>query len=252
MKDGAVWSAGDITDLLAKRYAPPSWAFLPQVRNGTGYERSTTRYADGLAMSLWPSRGMEIHGFEIKVSRSDWISELRNPEKAEYFVKLCDRWWIVAPKGVVLPGELPATWGHMVPRGRRLHVETEAPKLETAPLDRVQLAAILRSLQAVATPEARIAEAEKRGREAGRKEALDSMAYTEEQRQKYLKKVNEFEKASGVRIDEYNSSKNIKNIGEAVRIVLAGQDMEVRERILSFREQLSGMIDICDKTLEEK
>lgn len=244
--------ANEISGLLARKYAPPSWAYLPQVRNGTGYQRSTIRYADGIAMSLWPSRGMEIEGFEIKVSRSDWISELNNPEKAEYFVKICDRWWIVAPEGIVVPGELPAPWGLMVAKGRRLYVKTAAPKLEAAPLDRIQLAAIMRSLQAVATPEGKLEEARKLGYEDGRKGALESMSYEMKESRRFAEKVRDFEKASGVRIDEYSSSQSIKNIGEAVRIVLAGQDMEVRKRILDFRNQLSEMIEICDKTLEEK
>lgn len=242
--------ANEISGLLAKKYAPPSWAYLPQVRNGTGYERSTTRYADGIAMSLWPSRGMEIEGFEIKVSRSDWIHELRNPEKAEYFVKLCDHWWIVAPEGIVVPGELPATWGLMVVKGKRLYVKTAAPKLEAAPLDRIQLAAILRALQAVATPEGKLEEARRLGYDDGRKSAVDSMSYEMKESRRFTERVREFEKASGVTIETWGQE--VKNIGEAVRIVLAGKDMEIRKRILDFRKQLSEMIEICDKNLEEK
>jgi len=32
-------------------------------------------------MDLWPSGGLEIHGHEVKVSRSDWLRELKEPEK---------------------------------------------------------------------------------------------------------------------------------------------------------------------------
>ena len=60
--------------LLALRYAPPAYAFFEEVRAQTGYAAGGS--ADGLALSLWPSRGIELHGFEVKVSRSDWLREL--------------------------------------------------------------------------------------------------------------------------------------------------------------------------------
>jgi len=82
--------------LLKERFAAPEFAFLPHVRNGTGYARGTTRTADALAMSLWPSRGLELYGFEIKSERRDWLRERENPEKAEEICRFCDRWWVVA------------------------------------------------------------------------------------------------------------------------------------------------------------
>src|SRR5438876_1169784 len=77
--------------------------------------------ADALAMSLWPSRGLELHGFEIKASRADWRTELRNPETADEIATRCDRWWIVAGSAdIVTDGELPPTWGLLVPLGSAL------------------------------------------------------------------------------------------------------------------------------------
>ncbi len=62
-------------------------------------------------MNLYPSRGLEINGFEVKGSRQDWIKELKSPEKSAPVQRFCDRWWIVAPAGIIQPGELPPTWG---------------------------------------------------------------------------------------------------------------------------------------------
>ncbi len=62
------------------------------------------------------SRGNEIDGHELKVTRSDWLRELDTPVKADAWWPYCTRWWIVAPPGVVLDGELPAGWGLMEPR----------------------------------------------------------------------------------------------------------------------------------------
>lgn len=135
---------------LKKRYAPPEYAIFPNVQNSTGYTRQR-READAIAMGLWPSRGMEVMGFEIKSYRNDWLSELRKVTKSAAIQKYCHRWWIVvADKDIVKldAGELPPTWGLMVPRGNnQLVTLVEAPLLEPEPLDRGFVAAVLRRAQ---------------------------------------------------------------------------------------------------------
>src|ERR1041384_7618712 len=96
-------------------------------------------------MSLWPSRGLLLHGFEIKVSRTDWLRELRDPGKADEFIRYSDRWWLVTEPDVVLDGELPETWEHLVRRGAKLAQAAAAPKLEPQDCDRTFLAALLRA-----------------------------------------------------------------------------------------------------------
>jgi len=102
-----IYTSSDLEEKLSYKFSTPAWAFLPQVRNGTGYLRNTTRTADAIAMSLYPSRGLDLHGFEIKVSRTDWLGELKNPEKAEAIAQFCDYWWIVAPKEIINLDEVP-------------------------------------------------------------------------------------------------------------------------------------------------
>lgn len=129
---------------LRKRYAPPAWTILEEVRDATGH--GATRSADAIAMSLWPSRGLELHGFEIKASRGDWLRELHAPEKAEPIAKYCNRWWIVAAnESVVADGELPPAWGLLVLRGKALATLKEAPeRAHLVGVDRPFLAALLR------------------------------------------------------------------------------------------------------------
>ena len=143
---------GQLFGRLKKRYAAPEYAIFPSVQNSTGYT-SRRREADAVAMSLWPSRGLEVLGFEIKSRRNDWMNELRQPKKSEAIQKYCNRWWIVAANKDIVNvdgGELPATWGLMVPRGQHLVTVVEAPPLEAEPLDRGFLAAILRRAQEAA------------------------------------------------------------------------------------------------------
>ena len=71
----------DLMHALRNKYDDNGWsyAFLEQVGTGTGYK--CTRWADALAVQLWESRGLSITGFEVKVSRSDWVKEMKHPEK---------------------------------------------------------------------------------------------------------------------------------------------------------------------------
>lgn len=135
---------------LKKRYDAPEYAIFPSVQNTTGYARQR-READAIAMGLWPSRGMELLGFEIKSRRSDWLAELRKVTKSAAIQKYCNRWWIVAANRDIVnleTGELPPTWGLMVPRGKdQLVTVIEAPLLKPEPLDRGFVAAILRRAQ---------------------------------------------------------------------------------------------------------
>jgi hypothetical protein len=128
-------------DMLHKRYAAPEWALLEEVAPKTG---GGTRYADAVAVNLWSSRGHAVHGFEIKVSRSDWLRELKQPEKAEDVYQYCDYWWIVAPKGIVKDGELPPTWGLLELRESGLVQSVAAPKLSPKPITRGFFASLMR------------------------------------------------------------------------------------------------------------
>ncbi len=118
----AAVTAADMRAALRERYKPDCWALMFEVRNRTGWAPSKravainghgegARYLDALAISLYESArpgdsGYRLLGFEIKVSRSDWLAELRDPTKAGAFAGKFRAFWIGAPRGVVKPAEL--------------------------------------------------------------------------------------------------------------------------------------------------
>jgi hypothetical protein len=110
-------TAHDIVKVLDRHYHGPtggkdtdSYATWRELTEPGG------RRIDYLALALWASRGQTIDGHEIKVSRSDWLSELGKPSKAEAWWPVCHRWWLVVPhESIVQEGELPDGWGLMVP-----------------------------------------------------------------------------------------------------------------------------------------
>lgn len=227
---------------LAAFYSPPEYAFFREVGNSTG--ATERRWADGLAISLWPSRGITIDAFEVKVSRGDWLKELRDPSKAEAIAQYCDRFWLVVndPK-IVKAGELPKTWGLLVVDDDGIRREIEAPQLSPVGLDRAFVAAIARRA-AEQSADAKVAksayaegfragEAKERGR------SKDGAAA--ESLKKLTDRVYEFQKASGVSFAFESQPGRIRQIGEAVAHLLRG-DQVMAGRLRTFAGELSKLV----------
>lgn len=230
--------------LLATRYSPPAWAFLREVPDGTGFAKSRT--ADAIAMSLWPSRGLDLHGFEMKKSRGDWLKELKNPKKAEAFVGFCDYWWIVAEKDVVKPAELPSTWGLLVRAGKTLRAKHEAPKLDADPPDRAFLASVFRQISTLKDKYVLKTEIDKelreqfregldRGKEIGKHE-VERDRKELDQREVQIK---EFERASGLKIPRWNGG---ADLGAAVKLVQASQNDQHARRVERMASSLEDTV----------
>ncbi len=215
----------EIMIALRERYAGGDWAFLVEVPNGTGAAKS--RSADAIAMSLWPSRGLDLQGFEVKSSRADWIKELKEPGKAEAICKFCDRWWIVVgDKKIVQPGELPPTWGLMVPRGDKLVVEVDAPKLESQPITRAFLAGLFRRSMEQLVPKEQRQAFDMKEYQRGRKDGEEAGERFKKALDEYAAKVRDFEIKSGIRVD--SGSWNLGNISRFMGLL---KDPEKRRNL---------------------
>lgn len=100
---------------LRQLYPAPGWALFTEVRSATG-TCDVLRYADAVAVDLWPrGPGWRLFGFEVKVSRADWLRERKRPEKSAPIKLFCAAWYLVTPapwKNVVINlHELPERWG---------------------------------------------------------------------------------------------------------------------------------------------
>jgi hypothetical protein len=118
------------------------YACLFEVSNGTG--SNAQRSADIILMNLWPSRGMDLNGYEVKSSRSDWLRELKQPEKAWPVMQYMDRWFLLAAPGVAKLDEIPSNWGFQEFDGKRVRTLKPAPKLEPKPITKTFLGSLLR------------------------------------------------------------------------------------------------------------
>lgn len=217
---------------LRHRFRQPEWAILFEVRNRTGYG-AVTRTADAIAMSLYPSRGLEIVGIEIKKSRGDWLAELRQPDKSAEIQQYCDRWFVaVSSDHIVGPGELPKTWGLLTPRGSRLIVKVEAPRLKSKPINRAFLASLMRNAHVNNASGAEIQHAVEIEREKLRIEHKSDREAERSRVNRQFDELNraviEFEKASGVSI---RHAWDMPKIGEAVSFIRNG-GLEAKEKEL--------------------
>lgn len=215
-----------------------AWAFVSHVRNAAGFESSRT--IDALAMALWPSRGLTLHGFEIKCSRADWLRELREPAKADAFAGLVDRWWLaVADADIVAAGELPDGWGLLVAKGSGLRCVREASRLRPEgpgaaralppTFGRSFLAALLRSAcrTAAATP-AEIQEAVEVAREQERSTAAGDLEQWRSSAQELRAAADAFQRETGIPFSSWTSEDDAARIGRIVRLVLQGDTIVER------------------------
>lgn len=212
-------TAFDIINALAARYKAPEYAFLTEVRNSVGFS-SKVRTADAMAMSLWPSRGLYMTGFEVKVSRADWVKELQQPEKAEELARFCKMWFIVCPDRMIDKDEVPPGWGliHVKDDGK-LKYAKPAPLSECEQPTWMLFASLMRDVTEQWVPKSLVDQRI----EAAVKERLARIAHSEGYELKEAKRqmaqmrerIDAFEAASGVKLDRYSEYFN-GQIGTAV------------------------------------
>jgi hypothetical protein len=130
----------EMLDLLLARYnterqgtIADRWVRAEHVRSSQDF-RETLSIADFIAIDKYAST-QAIHGHEVKVSRSDWLTELRDLSKAERIKRYCNFWWlVVSDAAIIKDGELPEGWGLIVKSGTKLRAKVKAPELTPAPL----------------------------------------------------------------------------------------------------------------------
>jgi hypothetical protein len=137
-------SSADICWLLRAKFKRPEFAIVFEIGDSTGLR--VKRHADVVVMNCFPSRGLTLHGIEIKISREDLKREIREPEKAEPVAAYCDTWSIAVPKSLNITGlEVPTNWGIYEAEPDKITLIRNPTRLEPKPVDRNFLAALLRA-----------------------------------------------------------------------------------------------------------
>lgn len=112
-------TARQLVGEVRARYPRPEWLCEPEVA-------LAGRRLDVVALNLWSTRAHRIVGFEVKVSRGDWLRELSAFEKSADWHAVVDAFYVVTPGGLVQPDELPGGWGLLELRGTRMFTKVQA------------------------------------------------------------------------------------------------------------------------------
>lgn len=244
-------TSGEIADRLATKYRGEEWSIFFEVRNSTGYGIQE-RYADAIAMGMYPSKGLKVHGFEFKSARTDLVRELESVAKSAAIQKYCDHWWLVLGReDLIKAGELPATWGLMVPDGDGLRTLMVAPELEPCTLDRRFVASILRcSKRAILADgsEAREKKAWDKGWSDGRASKKSDRDYDlqskEREIQQLKKSVKIFQEASGIDIAR---EWDLEKIGAAARLIVKSGVDNVNRDLEAYLRGVRRSLEYCEK-----
>lgn len=246
-------TAHDIITALAARYKAPEYAFLTDVRNSVGFS-AKVRTADAMAMSLWPSRGIYMAGFEVKISRADWKKELEQPEKAEELARFCKLWFIVCPDKLIDKDEVPPGWGLIyVKEDGGLRYPKPAPEHAALEPTWIFFASLLRDVMEGWIPKSlvdqRVLEAVKA--QLGTKIEQDGYELKEAKRQleKMRENIAAFESESGIKIDRYSVHFN-REIGQAVAAFRQWQGVP-HEELCRIAERVNRLADRVNRMSQE-
>lgn len=230
---------------LRKRFAAPEWALLFNVGDATGARHS--RFADAVAMSLWPSRGLELHGMEVKASRADWQRERQKPQKAETIAAFCEHWWIVAAKGAVKEDEVPPAWGWIEFTGDKLITVKPSTRTDAEPMTRTFLAALLRRASEAdeVLLKAAIESADKERAASFDRRLAEQVQWRMRDAAQAEETLKAFEAASGVSVPLYQG----EQIGLAVKAVLASGVTDAYGGLFDIMERLGQARDRINEAL---
>ncbi len=252
LEAGIKLQAHDLFVRLQGTFSAPGYITLEEVRDATGFDGHRT--ADAIAISLYRSRGKALWGFEMKVSRNDWLKELKQPEKAESIMQYCNYWGLVVPdKNIVKDGELPESWGMYVAQKNRLKCVRPCPKLDPLPMSITMLTALAYAIDQKGNraDAAALGKARNEGYDQGVKNTHG--AWYEDQYNKLMEKITAFEKASGLNI-QYGWRKPEK-VGAIVKMIMDGDAplkriLDTAKYNLSKTEDLKTEIEKQIKVLE--
>ena len=135
-------TATEILSLLKQKHAPyqmqsghSDWFFIPELRMGTGFLGSDSRM-DAFAMQQTPSKAHTRIGYEIKISRSDFMRDIAKPDKHRQARMFVNEFWFVAPQGIIPKEKLPI-WAGLL--------EVVTTKNDGTPLEKPQLVVTVRA-----------------------------------------------------------------------------------------------------------
>jgi hypothetical protein len=120
-------TAKQVVELLRKKHPQPEWCFFDELRCGSGYSKAAQKRIDAWALNCYPSKKHLTISYEVKVYRSDFLNEMKDPKKRKQGLNLSNQFYFVAPTGVIKLEEVPDECGYIEVIANKLKIIKEAP-----------------------------------------------------------------------------------------------------------------------------
>ena len=134
-----------VTQVIIDSLDPKEWAAFKEMKMGAGLDKDVMQRFDVYAINYYRSKRYMTRCFEIKVSRSDFLSEMKKPLKRRAAVRLSNEMYFVAPKGLIKIEEIPVECGLLeVEENGNIIQTVPAPFRDIMPLPNSLIAAISR------------------------------------------------------------------------------------------------------------
>lgn len=247
-----------IRQALNSRYGQnrtEEWIIIEEARSGAGFAGNTGQ-CDYLAINAWKSKGHQIVGHEIKVSKADWRRELDNPQKSERFSRYCNRWWLAMPADLArqVEPEVPLSWGILAVTEKTCRQMRAAPlneNVETVPLSWWVgwMASLSRQnsrniqRQAALLAATQVAEAyENADRRTARHVADVEARYSRLQ-----ERLDNFEQATGMNVEELSHPYRLQRLEAALKLADAAGNGNGLERITQAKDVIDALHEMLAK-----
>ena len=133
--------SADILRALRRRYAS-GWGLFPEVQldgrlgKPGGWTFGNCSRVDLLAVAFTVGNRLGIEAIEIKVSRADFLAEMRDPQKRVPAERIANACWFALPHGVADVAEIPDPWGLYYYREGKLRMAKRAQYREQTEVPR--------------------------------------------------------------------------------------------------------------------
>ncbi len=109
----ASFTATALLDVLERALHARSseWLFFRELKVGTGFINGSAQRLDAFALNCFPHQGMRRVCYEVKLSRADFLGELKKPLKRRIGMRYSNEFYFVTPQGLLDITEIPVDCG---------------------------------------------------------------------------------------------------------------------------------------------
>lgn len=122
-----------ILGMLEEKHSGADCLFFKLLRTATGF--TDARTMDAYAFYIYQKDQRKKIAYEVKISKSDFMREIHDPDKRREAMLFSNQYYFVAPKGMIAPRELPEGTGLMEVSKSVIRTRSAAPwkKCDTLP-----------------------------------------------------------------------------------------------------------------------